>query len=485
MFSLGTVGTVPEMSGEVLSGLPEEVRQLLAEPPVTEKKLLELGVSWAGLPSRQARMAEWLRLFVITWDPLEWLADRPDGFATVNVDPGGVELVVYVPVWSVVEQAAEQGGTVLAGLAAMAGSAVVTAAAREAAVASNGGAGTPWTSPDLLSDRAAGMALGVPEIRLVSPGWEDIGLGAITDIVQHAFGPVDLDRSEVELAAVSRPRSGCPACAGRRFGFPGDLAEAQAAMCQAHRTGAEAVIRTRLERASASNPDGWAALGRATVRLELPHLPNGLTTKLAGAEEAMCVVPEPEELAERARLVVEAASWFPGRRDDFAVALGEEPALAGQLPDWLINLVADLGRAGLPAEAETVSEALARVDPDLQSLLDGDIAVALAEAGLAEQARARVEANLTRWPDDFWIRMHAGDALAVLGDRDAAAAQFEAALNIAEKSDDFEARSDAVERLSQLGEYSPTQRRRPPKKPKNQQRRQTKRHNPSRHKRKR
>src|SRR5262249_34323754 len=147
--------------------------------------------------------------------------------------------------------------------------------------------------------------------------------------------------------------------------------------------------------------------------------------------------------------VVEAASWFAGRRKDFTVALGEEPELAGQLPEWLITLILDLGRAGLPAEAEMVGEALAKVDPGLRSFLDGDIAVVLAEAGLAEQARARVEANLTRWPDDLWIRMHAGDALAALGDRDAAAAHFQAALDIADESDDFEARSDAAERLRQ------------------------------------
>src|SRR5262249_33204226 len=88
----GDGGGVTEVSGdgELFSGLPEEVRRLLGTPPATEKMLLELSMAWAGLPSGQARMAEWLRLFVITWDPLEWLTDRPDGFATVNVDPDAV-----------------------------------------------------------------------------------------------------------------------------------------------------------------------------------------------------------------------------------------------------------------------------------------------------------------------------------------------------------------------------------------------------------
>jgi hypothetical protein len=482
------------MSAELLSGLPEAARRLLAAPPVTEKKLLELEVAWTGLPPKQALVAQWLRLFVITWDPLEPMEARPGVFATVNADPSDIELVVYVPVWSVAEEAVEQGTTVAAVLAAMAGSAVVTVAALAdpaTTITTVGGAGTPRGSSDLLSDRAAGAALGVPDLRLVSPDWEDIGLGAITDIVQHAFGPVDLDRSVVELAAVAKPHPGCPACAGRPFGFPGELAEAQAQMCPAHRAETETVIRTRLERASTSNPHGWAALGGATARLELPHLPNGLATKLAGAEQAMYVVPEPEELAEHARLVVEAASWFPGRRDDFAAALGVvAPEEIGMLPDWLVNMVLDLGQAGLGNEAVLVGEALARVAPDLQATLDGDIAIALAEAGMTEQALARIESNLTRWPDDFWIRIHAGDAHAALADLDGAAAHFEAALRIAEETDDFEARADAVERLIEIGQGSgkkqhrqatkqrrrqATKQRRRPKKPRNLSRRRRKR----------
>jgi hypothetical protein len=473
---------VTEVSRELLSGLPEGVRRLLAAPPVTEKKLIELAVAWPGLPSEQAWMAEQLRLFVITWDPLERLAARPDGFATVNADASGLELVVYVPLWSVLELAAAQHGTVAAVFAAMAGSAVVTAAAHEPSVTAGRGTDMQRAASDLLSDRAAGSALGAPDIRLVSPYWEDIGLGAITDIVQHAFGPVDLDRSMVELAAPAGSRSGCPACVGRRFGFPGELAEARAAMCPAHRAEAEAVIHTRLRRANASNPDGWAVLGDAVGRLELPHLPNGLATKLAGAEESMYVVAEPEELAERARLVVEAASWFPGRRDEFAVALSAEPEPAGLLPDWLVSLVLDLGRAGLGAEAAVVGDALARVDPDLQAFLDGDVAVALAEAGLAGRARARIESNLARWPDDFWIRLHAGDALAVLGDLDGAAAHFDAAVSMADEADDLEARADALERLSRIGRYSPKEQHR---RRTGQRRGQTSRRSPSRRKRKR
>jgi hypothetical protein len=155
-------------------------------------------------------------------------------------------------------------------------------------------------------------------------------------------------------------------------------------------------------------------------------------------------------LAVRAEHVVEAAGWFPGRPAELAIALGEEPDLAGFLPDWLVNLVADLSRAGLGAEAARVGNPLALVDPGNRSMYDGDVAVALAEAGLAEQARARIKANLTRWPNDFEIRVLAGDALLTLGDLDGAKTHFEAAVEIADDTDDFESRYDAVRRLRKI-----------------------------------
>lgn len=433
----------------LLADLPDAVRRLVAAPPLTEKNLLELSVTWADLPSEQARMAEQLRLFVITWDPLDRLEDRPAGFATVNVDHLGLELVVYLPIWSVAELAAEQGSTVAGVLAGMAGAAVVTASGRERQEERERREGPL----DLLSAFPAGVALGVPELRLVSPGWSEIGLGAITDVVQQAYGRVALDRSSVTLGAVARPGLGCPACAGRDFGFPGDLAQSRTMMCTAHEDEADRVSRVRLAQANASNPDGWAALTEAILRRERAHLPNGLATKLAGAEMAMYVIPEPEELADRARFVQEAASWFPDRREDFAVALGAEPDQAGFLPDWLMTLILDLGRAGLGAEAAMVGEALARVDPELRSVLDAEVAVALAEAGMAQEARERIASNLARWPDDLQVRLQAGDALAALGDRDGAGAHFEAAITLADDTDDFEARSEAFERLGQLGRF--------------------------------
>ena len=75
------------------------------------------------------------------------------------------------------------------------------------------------------------------------------------------------------------------------------------------------------------------------------------------------------------------------------------------------------------------------------------MAVGLAESGLADEARDRIAANLARWPHDLWVRTHAGDALVALGDPEGASEHFEAALRMAEESDDFEATAEVIHRL--------------------------------------
>jgi len=423
--------------------------------PVQEKALIELGVAWPDLAGPQARMAENLRVFLVTWDPLERHLPRPVAFATVNADPPGLEVVVYIPVWALIAAAGwEERGAGMVG--ELGGSAVVVAAANEDAVLSGRypALASQNLVPRLLDQRPAGAGLGTPEVTLLSLDWEPIGLGAISDVVQEARGPVDLDRSPVELTASPKPASSCPACQGGRFGFPGELGESAAAMCPAHRREADRLAKERLARAHASNPDGWGAVVDACRRLELPHLPNGLATGLAPAEKLMFELLQPDELAAVVPNLVEAATWFGGRAEDLAVALGADEDIPW-LPEWMENLVLDLGRAGLAAEASEAADALIRIDPANESTYAADLGCALAEAGDDRAARAQVEANLARWPEQPWVRVNAGDALQELGDADGAEAHFLAALEIAEEADDFELRSDVFERLAELGRPPP------------------------------
>jgi hypothetical protein len=428
-----------EMNAALLAGLPDDVQALLARPPLTHTRLLELAARWEGLTPTQAGMAEALRLFVVTWDPLEWLVPRPEAVATTNAWP--LEIVVYVPVWSLAEMARRRGTTIAAVLAGLGGRAVTTAAAHEDAVKSGRYAelAARGEVPDLLSGDPV-PALGQAVITTEAASWDAIGLGAITDFVQQAFGPVDLDRSLVELSATTAPLPGCPACAGRRFKFPADLAESRDDMCPPHRKEADTVIRKRMAQAEASNLAGWRMLADASARLSLPHLPGGLATRLAAEKD----------LVRRARLLAEATAGFPGRPDDFRSALAENQDQARRFPKWTVTLIRDLGRAGQGTEAVTLSEALAVVDPARHGLFAGEAAAALAEAGLADDARAKIAENVECWPDDIRTRVLAGDALTLLGDNDAALAHFQAALSLAQQAKDYKAIRDLSTRIFRL-----------------------------------
>ncbi len=423
----------------LLAGLPSDVQALLARPPLTDTRLLELAARWDGLAPAPARMAEALRLFVVTWDPLEWQVPRPEAVATANAWP--LEIVVYVPVWSLAEMATRRGTTIAAVLAGLGGRAVTTAAAHEDAVTSGRYAelAARGKVPTLLSgDPGPGPEQAV--ITAETASWDAIGLGAITDFVQEAFGPVDLDRSLVELTVTAAPLPGCPACAGRRFKFPADLGDSQERMCQAHRMEADAVIKRRLTRAEASNLAGWRMLADASARLSLPHLPGGLATRLAAEKD----------LVRRARLLAEAAAGFPGRPDDFGSALAENQDQAERFPGWPVTLIRDLGRAGQGTEAVTLSEALAIVDPARRGVFAGEAAVALAEAGLAEDARTKVAEIAERWTDDVRARMLAGEALGILGEAEAALEHFQAGLTLAQEAKDYKAIRDLSTRILRL-----------------------------------
>src|SRR5207245_1144479 len=94
-----TVARVSTDSTGPFGGLPADVVQVMTSAPVQEKVLAEGEVAWPDLSGTQARMAEALRVFLVTWDPLEHDVSRPVAFATVDAGPPGLEVEVYVPVW--------------------------------------------------------------------------------------------------------------------------------------------------------------------------------------------------------------------------------------------------------------------------------------------------------------------------------------------------------------------------------------------------
>ena len=79
----------------------------------------------------------------------------------------------------------------------------------------------------------------------------------------------------------------------------------------------------------------------------------------------------------------------------------------------------------------------------------------LAEAGRRQQALARVEENLRRFPDDLWTQIHAGDVHLALSDPVRAEQAFRDALAMARAREDARGVADANERLTRLLEDQP------------------------------
>jgi hypothetical protein len=213
--------------------------ELLAAPPNEDYALLELELAWTDLDPAQERIAASLRSFVVTRDPLDWIPARGHAWATANADGDVLELVVYVAL-DAVRDAVADDGNVAAALGRYCEAAVRAGAAAEGVVVSGAqpALATAGRAPRLLDALDDAGTFGIPTVRVASHGWEPLGLGAIQDLVQDAFGPVDFDRSLVRLDPVEPRVADCAACRGERFGFPADLETARPLLCSPPRGGA-------------------------------------------------------------------------------------------------------------------------------------------------------------------------------------------------------------------------------------------------------
>jgi hypothetical protein len=434
---------------DLFAGVTEEVRAALVGVPESERALLELRLSWPALGEREALIAARLRVFLLTWDPFGWMRDRGTAWATATGDGDSYEVVLYLTLHDAVCQARETARTLADVIDELAGSVLAVGARHEELLVSGAYPQLAFAGevPGLLSELGHGRP--AAQIELAASGWEPIGLGAIQDLAQERYGPVDLDRSRVRLEPATESTPDCPACAGTRFGFPAELDERRAAMCAEHAEQAQRIITERLERAPASNRGGWDAIVGGSSMLSAPTfgLPLWLLGELEKAADRDQTTPRSEaELRADAELALELAARLTGKPEVFA-----ELMIGDSLSDvWLLELPWALARHGLVDEAVKVGDALAELDPDNQAMFANDVAVILAEAGRGQQALARVEQNLRRFPDDLWTQIHAGDVRLALSDHAGAEQAFRDALTQARAQGDASGIADANERLGRL-----------------------------------
>jgi hypothetical protein len=249
--------------------------ELIAAAPDDEFALIELRLDWPhDLEIYPKHKQLWVRLFVITGDVLAWIPGRGEAWTGVTVDQEVLEIDVYVTLPAVVRGMEESGGDVAAAIAPYASTVMQAALDHEDELITADYHARVLTgeAPRLLDDldRDRG-AFGTPDIQ-VRRGWAPLGFGALIDLVQDAFGPIDLDRSPVALDPVDPPTDDCPACNGLTFGFPTDLEDARKGMCAAHGTRALAIRTARIAVAHESNPAGWRAVDKAAMRInKLPE----------------------------------------------------------------------------------------------------------------------------------------------------------------------------------------------------------------------
>jgi len=146
----------------------------------------------------------------------------------------------------------------------------------------------------------------------------------------------------------------------------------------------------------------------------------------------------PEELARQVQLAADLGSEFAGCEDRFFDFLSPHRS-AGDLilEEWMWNLANRLGKADMVEEAVAVSEIFARLDPHDAWNHRCNAAVVLAQAGRAEEARRRVQTNLTDYPDRHLVMIRSAHAAAAYGDLATAKSLWQA-LELAEEGGDPE-----------------------------------------------
>lgn len=117
----------------MLAGIPARLREMLESAPEEQRMLLELRLRWPELDDVRARIAARLRVFLLTWDPLDW-HDWPPARATAIGEGDDYEVLLYVPLEQTIATAAATGEEIAVVLGDLAASVLDVGAAHERAL---------------------------------------------------------------------------------------------------------------------------------------------------------------------------------------------------------------------------------------------------------------------------------------------------------------------------------------------------------------
>jgi len=242
----------------------------LEAAPDDEYALLELRLDWPfDLDIYPKHRQLWLRMFVITEDPLSWVAERGEAWATATVTSEVLEVDVYVLLDLVRRELEHADGNLGVAVGRYASSVMHAALTHEEILITGAypSLAVRGEVPRLIDDLDGDTGdFGIPSIQ-VKKSWQPVGFGALMDLVQDAFGVVDLDRTPVVLTPVEPADPECKACKGESFEYPSALSDGRKAFCEAHDDMAVEVNTLRIAHARRTNFAGWRAMDKAAMRI--------------------------------------------------------------------------------------------------------------------------------------------------------------------------------------------------------------------------
>jgi len=150
----------------------------------------------------------------------------------------------------------------------------------------------------------------------------------------------------------------------------------------------------------------------------------------------------PADLAAALELARFLQAVEPSQRPTRFAKVNEGPFY--DFAEWLVELINRRGKQ-FPDAVAQIADVMSECcrEHDFQA----ELAMSLAAAGHAEDAVARATAYIERFPNDFWVRIRAGDVFATLGDDARAVERWREALLLGDGHEHWQAATQRLENI--------------------------------------